>query len=65
MIRLVKHIKTIGQILKMTKGKESPIVSELIEYIKQQEDLIDHIENNGNIPPLPDLIKMKIDVKTT
>jgi len=49
----------------MTKGKESPIVSELIEYIKQQENLIDHIENNGNIPPLPDLIKMKIDVKTT
>lgn len=33
-------MKTISQILKMTKDEESPIVSELIEYIKQQGDLI-------------------------
>lgn len=38
-------MKTIGQILKMTQGKESPIVSELIEYIKQQGDLIQKLRD--------------------
>jgi len=38
-------MKTIGQILKMTKGEESPIVSELIDYIKQQGDLIQKLRD--------------------
>ena len=38
-------MKTIGQILKMTKGEESPILSELIDYIKQQGDLIQKLRD--------------------
>ncbi len=33
-------MKTIGQILKMAKDEASPIVSELIDYIKQQGEMI-------------------------
>ena len=29
----------------MTKGKESPIISELLEYIKQQGDLIQKLRD--------------------
>jgi len=38
-------MKTIGQILKMSKDEKSPIVSELIEYIKQQGDLIQKLRD--------------------
>ncbi len=38
-------MKTIGQILKMTKGEESPILSELVDYIKQQGDMIQKLKD--------------------
>ncbi len=38
-------MKTIGQILKMSKGEESPIVTELIDYIKQQGDMIQKLKD--------------------
>jgi hypothetical protein len=38
-------MKTIGQILKMSKGEESPIVSELIDYIKQQGEMIQKLKD--------------------
>jgi len=41
----VRPMQTIGQILKMAKEEESPIVSELIDYIKQQGDLIQKLRD--------------------
>ncbi len=38
-------MKTIGQILKMAKDEASPIVSELIDYIKQQGDRIQKLKD--------------------
>ncbi len=38
-------MKTIGQIVKMVKDEASPIVSELIEYIKQQGDMIQKLKD--------------------
>ena len=38
-------MKIIGQILKISKGEESPIVSELIDYIKQQGDVIQKLKD--------------------
>ena len=38
-------MKTIGQILKMAKDEESPIISELIDYIKQQGDMIQKLKD--------------------
>lgn len=38
-------MKTIGQILKMAKEEVSPIVSELIDYIKQQGEMIQGLKD--------------------
>jgi hypothetical protein len=38
-------MKTIGQILKMSKEEVSPIVAELIDYIKQQGDMIQKLKD--------------------
>jgi len=38
-------MKTIGQILMMAKDEVSPIVSELIDYIKQQGDMIQKLKD--------------------
>lgn len=38
-------MKTIGQILKMSKEEVSPIVSELIDFIKQQGDMIQKLKD--------------------
>jgi hypothetical protein len=38
-------MKTIGQILKMAKDEASPIVSELIDYIKQQGEMIQKLKD--------------------
>jgi hypothetical protein len=38
-------MKTFGQILKMSNDEASPVVSELIEYIKQQGDMIQGLKD--------------------
>ncbi len=38
-------MKTIGKIIKMAQNEDSPIVSELIDYIKQQRDLIQELRD--------------------
>ena len=38
-------MKTIGRILKMAKDEASPIVSELIDYIKQQGEMIQKLKD--------------------
>ncbi len=41
----IHRMKTIGQILKMAEDEESPIISELIDYIKQQGDMIQKLKD--------------------
>lgn len=38
-------MKTIGELLKMAKNEDSPIVSELVDYIKQQGELIQKLRD--------------------
>ena len=61
-------MKTIGQILKMSQGEESPIVSELIDYIKQQGDMIqklkDELAELKGQKPQPKIKPSNLDKKT-
>ena len=45
LVYYIHRMKTIGQILKMAKDEESPIISELIDYIKQQGNLIQKLKD--------------------
>ena len=38
-------MKTIAQIVKMAKDEASPVVSELIDYIKQQGEMIQKLKD--------------------
>lgn len=62
-------MKTIGQILKMSKGEESPIISELIDYIKQQGEIIqklkDELAELKGQKPKPQIKPSNLDKKTT
>ena len=61
-------MKTIGQILKMTKEEASPIVSELIDYIKQQGEMIqglrDEIAQLKGQKPKPKIKPSNLDEET-
>ncbi len=62
-------MKTIGQILKMSKEEQSPIVSELIDYIKQQGDMIqklkDELAELKGQKPKPKIKPSNLEKKTT
>lgn len=61
-------MKTLGQILKMAKNEVSPVVSELIEYIKQQgemiQDLKDEIAGLKGQKPKPKIRPSNLEKET-
>ena len=61
-------MKTFGQILKMAKDEVSPVVSELIEYIKQQgemiQDLKDEIAGLKGQKPKPKIRPSNLEKET-
>jgi len=61
-------MKTFGQILKMAKNEVSPVVSELIEYIKQQgemiQDLKDEIAGLKGQKPKPKIRPSNLEKET-
>lgn len=61
-------MKTLGQILKISKEEVSPIVSELIDYIKQQGDMIqklkDEIAGLKGQKPKPKIKPSNLEEKT-
>ncbi len=62
-------MKTFGQILKMSKDEVSPVVSELIEYIKQQGEMIQGLKDELAIlkgqKPKPKIKPSNLEKKTT
>ena len=61
-------MKSLSQILKMSKGEITPIVSELIEYIKQQgemiQDLKDEIAELKGQKPKPKITPSNLEKET-